>query len=330
MIIALAVVAAAVGAALVVWMIRRRRRSTPPRPGAAGVRTLSAGLAPTRRALGARLSGLLSHRLDPGGSAELEEVLLGADVGVAATVEIIEALARERPADGDEARRALRRLLAASFRGGSRDLHLAGVPAVIVVVGVNGSGKTTTAAKLGALLDANGTGVLLGAADTFRAAAGEQLRTWAEKLGLDAVVGQSGADPASVAFDAYRAAVARSRKAVIIDTAGRMHSKKNLMDELSKIVRVLRREAGEVGEVLLVLDGTAGQNGIAQARAFTEAVGVTGLVVTKLDGTARGGIAVAVERDLGIPVKYVGVGEGAFDLLPFEVGPFVDAIMGAA
>ncbi len=198
---------------------------------------------------------------------------------------------------------------------------------MIVVVGVNGTGKTTSIAKLANRLKTAGREPLLGAADTFRAAADAQLRTWADRVGVQVVGGQPGADPAAVAFDALQAARARGREAVIVDTAGRLHSKHNLMEELGKVVRVLRREAGEVDEVLLVLDATTGQNGIAQVRQFTEAVGVTGIILTKLDGTARGGVAVAVERELGVPVKFIGVGEGMDDLLPFEPAEFVDALL---
>jgi fused signal recognition particle receptor len=193
---------------------------------------------------------------------------------------------------------------------------------------VNGSGKTTTIAKLGARLQADGVSVLLGAADTFRAAAAEQLSIWGERLGLDVVSGSPGADPAAVAFDALSAARARHKGVVIVDTAGRLQTKHNLMEELGKVVRVLAREAGAVDEVLLVLDGTTGQNGISQARRFTEVVGVTGLVITKLDGTARGGIAVAVEHELGVPVKFIGVGERVEDLVPFDPDAFVDALLG--
>jgi fused signal recognition particle receptor len=323
-----AVAAAAVVAVVIgIWLFRRRRSSSTGHVTRAGG-DLGAGLAPTRRAMRDRLGVLLGRELDPAGLGDLERVLLAADIGPGVTAGIIGALHDQRPAGPDEAAAALRRLLVESFRDVPRDLHLAGDPAVIVMVGVNGSGKTTTAAKLGARLAGGGSGVLLGAADTFRAAAAEQLRSWGERLDVDTVSGQPGADPASVAFDAYRAAAARGKDVLIVDTAGRLHAKQNLMDELAKIVRVLGREGGEVGEVLLVLDGTGGQNGIAQARAFTEAVGVTGLVVTKLDGTARGGIAIAVERELGVPVKYVGVGEGPDDLLPFEVDAFVEALLG--
>ena len=209
-----------------------------------------------------------------------------------------------------------------------RTLATGGSPSIFVVVGVNGSGKTTTIAKLGARLEKGGQTVLLGAADTFRAAAAEQLAAWASRLGIDIVAGSPGADPAAVAFDALSAATARQKSVLIVDTAGRLHSKRNLMEELGKVVRVLAREGGAVDEVLLVLDGTTGQNGIAQARSFTEAVGVTGIAITKLDGTAKGGIAIAIEQDLGVPVKFVGVGEQVDDLIPFDPRAFVDALLG--
>jgi fused signal recognition particle receptor len=208
-----------------------------------------------------------------------------------------------------------------------RELLLEGHPAVVIVVGVNGTGKTTSIAKLARQMKARGLEPLLGAADTFRAAADQQLRIWADRVGVEVVGGQSGADPASVAFDAYQAARARGRDVVVIDTAGRLHSKSNLMDELGKVVRVVGSAADQVDEVLLVLDATTGQNGISQVRQFTEAVGVTGIVLTKLDGTARGGVAIAVERELGIPVKYIGIGEGMDDLIPFEPADFVDALL---
>jgi fused signal recognition particle receptor len=327
--IAIGVAVATLLLIIAVWIVVRYRRGAVVVPGDSPPESdLGTGLAPTRRILSDRLRSLFGAGFDPGGMDELEETLLAADIGVSATSEIIGAVRDRRPAGSDEARTALRNLLVGSFGDVPREVRLVGEPAVVVVVGVNGSGKTTTAAKLGARLDAAGVPVLLGAADTFRAAAADQLRTWADRLGLDVVSGEPGADPASVAFDAYRAAAARGKGAVVVDTAGRLHSKKNLMDELGKVVRVLEREAGGVGEVLLVLDGTTGQNGIGQVKAFTEAVGVTGLVVTKLDGTARGGIAVAVERELGVPLKFIGVGEGPHDLLAFEPRAFVDALLG--
>jgi len=302
--------------------VRRDAAAPPAPPGGVG-----GGLAPTRRALGERLAALVGRDLDEGFWTGVEEALVAADVGVSAATAAVERVRAARPGDAARARALLHDELVAVFAGRDRSLRLAGDPAVVVVVGVNGSGKTTTIAKLGARFEAEGTPALLGAGDTFRAAAAEQLGTWADRLGLDLVAGQSGADPASVAFDALSAARARGKGVVIVDTAGRLHSKTNLMDELGKVVRVLAREAGSVDEVLLVLDGTTGQNGIAQARAFTEAVGVTGVIVTKLDGTARGGVAVAVETELDIPVKFIGVGERVEDLVPFDPEAFVDALL---
>jgi fused signal recognition particle receptor len=257
----------------------------------------------------------------------LEEALIAADVGVAASTEVVKRVRDDEPADTAEARRALRTELIELLDRNGRDLSLDGLPAVVIVVGVNGTGKTTSIAKLAGHLKSIGLEPLLGAADTFRAAADQQLRTWADRVGVEVVGGQAGADPASVAFDAYQAARARGRDVVIVDTAGRLHSKTNLMDELGKVVRVVAREAGRIDEVLLVLDATTGQNGIAQVRQFTEAVGVTGIVLTKLDGTARGGVAIAVERELGVPVKFIGIGEGLADLIPFEPEAFIDALL---
>ena len=216
------------------------------------------------------------------------------------------------------------------LEGKDRDLHLSGSPSVVVVVGVNGVGKTTSIAKLAAQVQKSGASAILGAADTFRAAADTQLKTWADRVGVEVVSGQSGADPAAVAFDAYQAARSRQRDVVIVDTAGRLHSKHNLMAELGKIVRVLQREAGSVDEVLLVLDATTGQNATAQIKQFTDVVGVTGIVLTKLDGTAKGGIAVAIEQDYVVPVKFIGVGEGVEDLIPFEPVAFIDALLADA
>jgi len=202
-----------------------------------------------------------------------------------------------------------------------------GRPSVLLIVGVNGTGKTTTTGKLARVLVADGHTVVLGAADTFRAAAAEQLATWGERAGAAVVRGDDGADPASVAFDAVRRGIADGADAVLIDTAGRLHTKTGLMDELGKIKRVIEKLAA-VDEILLVLDATTGQNGLVQARVFAEVVDVTGIVLTKLDGTAKGGIVVAVQRALGVPVKLVGLGEGADDLAPFEPAAFVDALLG--
>ena len=293
-----------------------------------GADALGGGMAATRPALGERLTALFGKGAPAAVWDDLENALLAADVGVRATAAVVAKVRESSPSGADGVRAALRRELLAIFKGRDRTLHLRGSPAVIVVVGVNGSGKTTTIAKLGALLERAGSSSLLGAGDTFRAAAAEQLATWADRLDLDIVSGQPGADPASVAFDALAAGRARGKRVVIVDTAGRLHSKHNLMEELGKVVRVLQREAGSVDEVLLVLDGTSGQNAISQARVFTEVVGVTGIVITKLDGTARGGIAVAVEQELGIPVKYIGVGEAVEDLLPFAAPAFIDALLG--
>jgi fused signal recognition particle receptor len=202
-----------------------------------------------------------------------------------------------------------------------------GSPSVWLFVGVNGVGKTTTIGKVGAQQIADGHRVVMGAGDTFRAAAAEQLATWAERAGADFVRGSEGGDPSSVIYDAVQRAAARGYDLVLADTAGRLHTKTNLMEELRKLRRVLEREGGQVREVLLVLDATTGQNGLAQARQFTDAVGVTGIVLTKLDGTAKGGIVIAVQRELGIPVKLVGLGEGAHDLAPFDPDAFVDALL---
>jgi fused signal recognition particle receptor len=330
----IAVVAAAViFAGLAFWLRRRRRRGTDVRrdaPTVAAPTRVEGGLARTRRALGERLGGLLGREIDDGFWTGLEEALLAADVGVAASVDIVQRVRAAAPRDAAGARDLLRVELAGAFAGRDRSLALSGDPAVVIVVGVNGSGKTTTIAKLAALLEGRGLPTLLAAADTFRAAATEQLAVWAGRLGVDIVTGQPGGDPAAVAFDALRAARARDKRVLVVDTAGRLHSRHNLMQELSKVVRVLARAAGGVGEVLLVLDGTTGQNALAQARSFTEAVGVTGIALTKLDGTARGGIAVAVERELGIPIKLIGVGEQVEDLLPFDPGAFVDALLGGS
>jgi fused signal recognition particle receptor len=308
---------------------------TRPRsgPGAAiGERapgtTLRSRLARTRDALGGRLSAVFGRgRLDDADWVELEEILLAADVGVATAGAAVEAARLERPDDGAAALGAIEAALVDMLGRQDRSIALTGQPAIVLVVGVNGTGKTTSIAKLAHRLQGDGHRVILAAADTYRAAADEQLRTWAERVGVDVVSGDAGSDPAAIAFDAVRRARAEGFDVVIVDTAGRLHSKSNLMDELGKVARVLGREAGDVGEVLLVVDGTTGQNAISQARAFTDTTGVTGIILTKLDGTARGGIAFAVERELGIPVKLIGVGEGVDDLIPFDPHDFVEALL---
>ncbi len=323
--IALAVVL--VAAALIVRSRRSAEVGIPAADTSARKPSLSVRLVKTREALGGKLRALFAGSMDAAFWDGLEEALIAADVGVAASTEVIHRVRKGDPVDTSDARRALRAELLKVLDREGRLLALEGRPAVVIVVGVNGTGKTTSIAKLAGHVKSLGLEPLLGAADTFRAAADQQLRTWADRVGVEVVGGQAGADPASVAFDAYQAARARGRDVVIIDTAGRLHSKTNLMDELAKIVRVVRREAERIDEVLLVLDATTGQNGIAQVRQFTEAVGVTGIVLTKLDGTARGGVAIAVERELGMPVKFIGIGEGIGDLIPFEPEAFVDALL---
>jgi len=331
------IVIALVLVTLIGYVVVRNRRTGAPRAeeaagttAAAPPRGLRERLGKTRKALSDRLSGVFSRTtFDNDFWAEIEDSLVAADVGVASAGAAVEAVRKGNPDDPAAVRDLLSAELVAQLAAADRHLETAGSPAVILVVGVNGSGKTTTIAKLAQQLNSSDHPVLLGAADTFRAAAANQLETWAKRIGVDIVTGQSGADPASVAYDSFHAAKARGAGVVIVDTAGRLHSKSNLMDELGKVARVLRREAGTIDEVLLVLDGTTGQNAIGQAKAFTDKVGVTGIVLTKLDGTARGGVAIAVERELGIPVKYIGVGEGVGDLIPFEPESFVDALLGA-
>lgn len=336
-------IAIAVAPAIVlgVFVLRRRRRGlaqagtlemTRPRPDTIpGAGSLADRLEKTRRALGGRLKGLFNRGpVDGEFWAGLEEALIAADVGVRATAEVVGRVRASDPGEAVDARQILHDELLAVLDGKERDLHLDGSPSVVVVVGVNGVGKTTSIAKLAARIEASGSTALLGAADTFRAAADAQLKTWADRVGVEIVSGQAGADPAAVAFDAFQAARARRLDVVIVDTAGRLHSKHNLMQELGKIVRVLEREAGSVDEVLLVLDATTGQNGLAQIEQFTEVVGVTGIVLTKLDGTAKGGIVVAIEQDYGVPVKFIGIGEGVEDLIPFEPRAFVDALLADA
>lgn len=316
---------------LIVVALVLRARSGPVEteqvPAAVARPALGVRLAKTREAFGGRLRSLFAGSMDSSFWEGLEEALVAADVGVNATTEIVQRVRDASPESAAEARSALREELLHVLDRTGRELVLEGSPAVVIVVGVNGTGKTTSIAKLAHQMKTGGREPLLGAADTFRAAADQQLRTWADRVGVEVVGGQSGADPASVAFDAFQAARARGRDVVVIDTAGRLHSKSNLMDELGKVVRVVGRAADQIDEVLLVLDATTGQNGIAQVRQFTEAVGVTGIVLTKLDGTARGGVAIAVERELGIPVKYIGIGEGMDDLIPFEPVAFVDALL---
>jgi fused signal recognition particle receptor len=307
-----------------------------PQPSAGRLVRLRGRLSSSQTTLGRGLLALLSRdTIDEEVWEEVEDTLLAADVGLAATNEIVGAL-RERvkvmgTRSGEDVRVMLRdALLGVIGRDTDRTLRTGphdGRPAVVLVVGVNGTGKTTTSGKLARVIVGDGGTVLLGAADTFRAAAADQLATWAERVGASIVRGPEGADPASVAFDAVHDGTERGVDTVVIDTAGRLHTKTGLMDELGKVKRVVERQ-GPVDEVLLVLDATTGQNGLVQARVFSEVVDVSGIVLTKLDGTAKGGIVIAVQRELGVPVKLVGLGEGPDDLAPFDPGVFVDALLG--
>ncbi len=297
---------------------------------------LRSSLSKTRLALNERLARVVGTRraVDEVLLQQLEEALIAADVGVAASERLIaqlrEAL-RSAPATSTEQVTSIlqEQMVALLDRGGAPETVLADHPHVILVVGVNGTGKTTTIGKLAHYYRQQGKKVLLGAADTFRAAATEQLAIWAERAGAEVVRTNPGADPAALAFDALNAALARGVDILIVDTAGRLHTKVNLMEEVAKIRRVLdRRLPGAPHEVLLVIDATTGQNGLAQARQFTQATGVTGIVLTKLDGTAKGGIAVAICQELGVPVQWVGIGEGIEDLALFHPREFVEGLFG--
>jgi fused signal recognition particle receptor len=307
-----------------------------PEPPQGRLVRLRSRLARSQTTFGNALLSLLSRdRVDEDTWEEIEDTLLTSDLGVGPTQELVERLRAkvrvEGVESGEEARRILRdELVSLVDPGLDRELHVRrseGRPGVVLVVGVNGSGKTTTVGKIARVLVAEGGDVVLGAADTFRAAAADQLQTWGERVGVHTVRGPEGSDPASVAFEAVKAGVEREADTVLVDTAGRLHTKTGLMDELGKVKRVVEKQA-PVSEVLLVLDATTGQNGMMQARVFSEVVDVTGIVLTKLDGTAKGGIVVAVQRELGVPVKLVGLGEGADDLAPFEAEAFVDALLG--
>ncbi|AQZ69171.1 Signal recognition particle receptor protein FtsY (=alpha subunit) (TC 3.A.5.1.1) [[Actinomadura] parvosata subsp. kistnae] len=307
-----------------------------PPPSAGRMVRLRSRLARSQNALGRGLLELLSRdRLDDEVWDEIEESLITADVGVAPTRAMVEELRTKVKVLGsrtqDEVRGLLREQLLAQVNPDlDRTLHVrkhGERPAVVLVVGVNGTGKTTTTGKLARSLIGDGKKVVLGAADTFRAAAADQLQTWGERVGADTVRGPEGGDPASVAFDAVAKGIEEKVDVVIVDTAGRLHTKTGLMDELGKVKRVIEKKA-TVDEVLLVLDATTGQNGMRQAQVFAEVVNITGIALTKLDGTAKGGIVISVQRELGVPVKLVGLGEGPDDLAPFDPEVFVDAILG--
>ncbi|MGV9239132.1 signal recognition particle-docking protein FtsY [Streptomyces nigra] len=307
-----------------------------PEPTAGRLVRLRARLSRSQNALGKGLLTLLSREhLDEDTWEEIEDTLLTADVGVRPTQELVDSLRERVKVLGTRTPAELRGLLREEL------LKLVGTdmdrvvrtepddrkPGIVMVVGVNGTGKTTTTGKLARVLVADGNSVVLGAADTFRAAAADQLQTWGERVGAYTVRGPEGGDPASVAFDAVKEGKEMGSDVVLIDTAGRLHTKTGLMDELGKVKRVVEKHA-PLDEVLLVLDATTGQNGLVQARVFAEVVDITGIVLTKLDGTAKGGIVIAVQRELGVPVKLIGLGEGADDLAPFEPEAFVDALIG--
>ncbi|WP_328536442.1 signal recognition particle-docking protein FtsY [Streptomyces sp. NBC_00344] len=307
-----------------------------PEPTEGRLVRLRARLARSQNSLGKGLLTLLSRdNLDEDTWEEIEDTLLTADVGVAPTQELVERLRERVKVLGTRTPQELRTLLREELlnllgTGFDREVKTESgtdTPGVVMVVGVNGTGKTTTTGKLARVLVADGKSVVLGAADTFRAAAADQLQTWGERVGARTVRGPEGGDPASVAFDSVKEGIKEGADVVLIDTAGRLHTKTGLMDELGKVKRVVEKH-GPLDEVLLVLDATTGQNGLVQARVFAEVVAITGIVLTKLDGTAKGGIVIAVQRELGVPVKLVGLGEGPDDLAPFVPDAFVDALIG--
>ncbi len=294
---------------------------------------IKAGLAKTRDALSSTLGNVFNvSQIDDDFYDELEESLILADMGVEtatkATGLLRKAIKEQHLKTPEEAKEALKDILVQMLQVGDGELNLSTTPSVILVIGVNGVGKTTTIGKLATQLVKQGKNVMLVAGDTFRAAAADQLEVWAGRSGASIVRQHEGADPASVVFDGIQAAKSRSSDVIIIDTAGRLHNKQNLMNELNKISRIVARELPEAArEVLLVLDGTTGQNGLIQAKQFKEIAGVTAIALTKLDGTAKGGIVIAVADSLQIPVKFIGVGEQADDLMPFEARGFVEALL---
>ena len=294
---------------------------------------IKAGLSKTREALGNTLGNVFAaSEIDDDFYDELEESLILGDLGVETALKAVSQLRKvvkeQHLKAAEEARTALKQILVDMLNVGDTELNTSSQPAVVLVIGVNGVGKTTTIGKIAAQLVGQGKNVLLVAGDTFRAAAADQLEVWAERSGASIVRQHEGADPASVVFDGIQSAKAKGSDVIIIDTAGRLHNKTNLMNELNKISRIVARELPEASkEVLLVLDGTTGQNGLIQAKQFKEIAGVTAVALTKLDGTAKGGIVIAVADALQIPVKFVGVGEKAEDLMPFEAKAFVDALL---
>ncbi len=296
---------------------------------------LAEGLKKTRESMTRAVDELLNSftKIDESLFEELEETLILSDVGIVTAqsicAELRTRIKKRGITDAQEVRGLIKEIVAEMLEGG-QELDLSTKPSVILVIGVNGVGKTTTIGKLSANLKADGRQVLLGAADTFRAAAIEQLQVWADRAGVEMIRHDEGSDPAAVVYDAILAGKARGADVIICDTAGRLHNKKNLMDELSKISRVIQREApGCATEVLLVLDATTGQNALNQARQFKEAAGITGIILTKLDGTARGGVVIGIKEELKVPIKYIGVGEQIDDLRPFDAREFADALFGS-
>jgi fused signal recognition particle receptor len=294
---------------------------------------LARGLARTRESLASSLRNVLSAgRIDEERLEDLEATLLAADLGPSLTEELLDAVrnsAQGAEREGDGVREAMRRTLRDALPDAAPPERDEARPRVVFVVGVNGGGKTTTVGKLASMERAAGREAIIVAADTFRAAAIDQLERWAERAGVALVKQQEGSDPAAVVFDALKAAKRRDVETVLVDTAGRLHTKVNLMAELSKLARVAGREvSGAPHEVLLIVDATTGQNGLSQAEEFTRAAELTGVVLTKLDGTAKGGVALAIHRKLGLPIRYVGVGEGTDDLLPFDPDAFVEGLLG--
>ncbi len=310
--------------------------TTTPEPEKKGFFSkLSEGLQKTRASLNDKIDSVIKAfvKVDEELFEELEEALISADVGVNTSLYIIERLRDtvkdRRITEGEQVREVIKEIICDILNSADNELVLNGNPAVILVIGVNGVGKTTSIGKMAAFLTAEGKKVVLGAADTFRAAAADQLQIWAERVGCDLIRLQEGADPAAVVFDTVNAAKARGADVVIIDTAGRLHNKKNLMDELNKISRVIERELPESSkETLLVIDATTGQNAVSQVQQFQEAAGITGIVLTKLDGTAKGGIVIAISHDRQIPVKFIGVGEGIDDMQKFNAADFSSALFG--
>lgn len=293
---------------------------------------IKAGLARTKENIGHSFDQLFAGELNDDFYDELEETMILSDMGADTALEVSGTLRRrvkeEKIKSAEEARQALREILTDLLTVGDGGLALDKTPAVCLFIGVNGVGKTTTIGKLAARLKGDGKRVLMAAGDTFRAAAADQLEIWSQRAGVEIVRQNEGADPAAVVFDALTAAKARAADVVLVDTAGRLHNKQNLMNELNKISRVIDRELPSASrETLLVLDATTGQNGLIQARQFQESAGLTGVVLTKLDGTAKGGIVVAIAKELGVPVKFIGVGESVDDLMPFEPEAFVEALI---